>query len=324
MSIAAGPVAYQSTLPWRSGRVDVDGVEIAFDVVGEGQPLILIMGLAIQSIFWPDEFCADLIERGYQVVRFDNRDIGLSAAVDRGVKVRITRDFLKSRFGGRVRANYALNEMVADTLGVMDHLGFDDAHVVGISMGGIIGSMLAADQPKRVRSLALIMSHTNHPLWGIPHPAVLLNMGPPPKGATRNDIIERNVKSFKQLGSPAYRRTDDELRHAFTVAYDRDPRLAGLDRQTHALFASPCIDDRLAHIQAPTTIMHGLNDRLVLPRNAQRMASRIRGAELKLFPGMGHDFPPALLPEWAQRIADNAARTQKSPMGSVPNAAEAA
>ena len=307
-SVAPTAPRHTSALPWRSGTVDVDGVGIAFDEVGAGEPIVLIMGLAIQSIFWPDEFCADLVARGFRVVRFDNRDIGLSASVDRGVPVNIPRDFLLARLGRKPRANYTLHHMVADTFGVMDHLDLPRAHVVGISLGGIIGQMMAVARPERVRSLSLIMSHTNHALWGMPHPSVLLSMGPPPAGATREQIIERNVRSFQTLASPAYRRSDDELRYAFSVAWDRDSRTAGLDRQTHALFATGCIDDTLQHIKAPTTVMHGLADKLVLPHNARRIAARIAGSRLTLFPGMGHDFPPALLPTWARLIAENADR----------------
>ncbi|MDP2343809.1 MAG: alpha/beta hydrolase [Deltaproteobacteria bacterium] len=297
-----------TALSWRQGSVDVDGVKIAYEVTGEGPTMLLIMGLATQCIFWPDEFCADLVARGYRVVRFDNRDVGLSGSVNRGVPVRITRDFLRSRIGIKVESNYTLFDMVKDTLGLLDHLGVDRVHIVGISMGGIIGQMLAADHPERVLTLSLIMSHTNHSLFGAPHPRVILAMGPPPAGATRAQIVERNVKAFQVLGSPAYRRTDDELRFAFTTAYDRDNRVDGVERQTHALFATGCIDGMLGRIRAPTTVMHGLSDLLVLPINAKRIAARIAGARVTTFPGMGHDFPRALLPRWAQLIGDNAVR----------------
>ena len=133
-------------------------------------------------------------------------------------------------------------------------------------------------------------------------------MAPPPPTATRAEVVERNVQRFKVLGSPAYRRTDDELRFAFGMAFDRDHRTDGMERQTHALFATGCIDDMLARIRAPTHVMHGLADLLVLPINARRIAARIKGARVTTFPGMGHDFPRALLPTWARLIADNAAR----------------
>lgn len=318
-----GYTSYTSTLPWRTQTAtvrhqDVDGrsydVDIAWDVVGEGRPLLLIMGLAIQRIFWPDELCQDLVDRGFQVVRFDNRDIGGSHKVARGRKVNITRDFLLSRLSHRlVRANYTLDAMVEDTLGVMDAAGFQQAHVVGLSMGGIIGGMLAARHPERVRSLALIMSHTNHPVFGIPHPSVLLQMTPPPAGATAETLIRLNVDRFAFVAGSAYPRPREELERAFRIAFARDPDTAGLDRQTHALFASPCIDDDVARITAPTTIMHGLDDKLVLPINSRRLHARIKGSTLTMFPGMGHDFPPPLLPVWAQHIADNVARAGGGP-----------
>ncbi len=305
-AMRAPPLPATSALPWVAGTVSVDGVDIYYESVGEGEPILLIMGLSIQSIFWPDAFCQALVDAGYRVIRFDNRDIGLSAAVDRGVKVNISKDFVRSKLGLSVRANYTLHDMVRDTVGVLDHLDIDGAHVVGISLGGILAQMLWASQPSRVKSLAFIMSHTNHRLWGTPHPAVLLRMGPPPAGSTREQIIARNVETFQLLGSPAYRRSDDELRYAFTVAYDRDSRVGGSDRQTHALFATPCTDPILPTITVPVTIMHGTHDRLVLPKNSARMGKMIPHARLTFFDGMGHDLPPALLPTWAKHIVDNA------------------
>ncbi len=302
------PSSFTSSLPWRSSTTKRSGVEIAFDVVGSGEPVLLVMGLSIQSIFWPDELSADLLARGFQVIRFDNRDIGLSASVDRGVPVHITRDFLLSRAGRKPAANYTLHDMVDDTAAVLDECGHSSAHVVGLSMGGIIAQMLAVKSPQRVRSLTLIMSHTNHPLWGTPHPSVLLRMGPPPPGASREAIIERDVMSFQLLGSPKYPRPVEELRHAFTVAYDRDSREGGKDRQTHALFATGCIDDILPSITQPTSVLHGLADKLVVPHNARRVAARIKESRLVLYPGMGHDFPVALLPDWATHIASTASR----------------
>lgn len=296
-------------IPWQAGSVDVDGVRIAFDVAGDGpETVLLIMGLSTQSIFWPPEFVAEFLNAGCRVVRFDNRDIGLSASVDRGVKVNIQRDFIASRAATLRRANYTLFDMVRDTLGVLDHLAVARAHVVGISLGGIIAQMLAAQHANRVASLSLIMSHTNHGYWSIPHARVLLKMGPPPATATRAEVIERSVQVFQLLGSPAYRRSDEQLREAFTAAYDRDHRTDGMERQTQALFATPCIDPMLSDIVAPTTILHGTSDLLVRPHNSPRIAARIRGSTLTMFPGMGHDFPPPLLPQWAALIQTNMAK----------------
>lgn len=310
MSLEAetGNTAGAGPLPWQVGSVDVDGVNIAYEVVGAGPTVLLIMGLATQCIFWPDEFCTDLVARGYRVLRFDNRDIGLSGSVDRQVPVHISRDFLLSRIGISIKSSYTLFDMVHDTVGLLDRLDVDHAHVVGISLGGVIAQMMAAEHPDRVRSLSLIMSHTNHPFFGIPHPRVILTTTPPPARATRQQSIDRNVSIFRTLGSPAYRRSDDELRAAFSKAYDRDHRVGGIERQTHALLATPCIDNMLGRIRAPTHVLHGRSDLLVLPINASRIAARIAGARLTMFAGMGHDFPRALMPTWARLIAENATR----------------
>ncbi len=310
-------------LSWQAGSVDVAHVDhhgsyhvaIGYDVVDPAvvdaatPTLLLVMGLNTQCIFWPDEFVAAFVDKGFRVVRFDNRDIGRSGSVDRGVRVNVTKDFIISR--GRVvsRSNYTLNDMVVDTRALLDHLKVQRAHVLGISMGGIIAQMLAAQHRDRVHTLSLIMSHTNHRLWGTPHPRVLLSMAPPPPGSSRDVVVERQVRTFQDLlGSPLYRRSDDDLRHAFATAYDRDHRVDGMQRQTHALFASPCIDPLLPSITAPTTVLHGLADKLVLPVNSRRIAARIQGARLTMFPGMGHDFPPALLPRWAELVLENMAR----------------
>lgn len=306
------------TLPWVAGSVDVvhsDGwrQKIAYDVVGDGpRTVLLVMGLSTQCIFWPDEFVGAFVDDGFRVVRFDNRDIGLSGSADRGVPTPISRDFVASRFGVIRRANYTLYDMVADALGLLDHLAVGAVDVIGISLGGIIAQMLAARHQRRVTSLGLIMSHTNHRIWGTPHLRVLLQMGPPPPGASRAEVIERNVKTFQLLGSPAHRRSDDELRFAFATAYDRDHRVDGMERQTHALFATPCIDPLLSDIRAPTTVLHGLADLLVVPQNSRRIAARIPGAQLTEFPGMGHDFPPALLSRWATLLLANARRAPPS------------
>jgi pimeloyl-ACP methyl ester carboxylesterase len=311
-------------LPWVAGSVDVahpDGwrQKIAYDVVGDGpRTVLLVMGLSTQCIFWPDEFVGAFVDAGFRVVRFDNRDIGLSGSADRGVPTPITRDFITSRFGVIRRANYTLFDMVFDVVGLLDHLAVGAVDVVGISLGGIIAQMLAARHPDRVTSLGLIMSHTNHRIWGAPHPRVLLQMGPPPPGASRAEVIERNVKVFQLLGSPAHRRSDDDLRFAFATAYDRDHRVNGMERQTHALFATPCIDPLLADIQAPTAVLHGLADLLVVPQNSRRIAARIRHATLTEFPGMGHDFPPALLGPWAALLLANTQRAAHSASAHAP------
>lgn len=295
---------------WRNGVAMVGGRRLAWEQTGDGEPLLLIMGMANQCVLWPDPFCADLVARGFRVIRFDNRDIGGSDSVDRGVPVRIARDYARSRAGLPVRASYTLHDMTADTVGLMDALELRDAHLVGVSMGGLIGQILAARHPRRVRSLTNLMSHTNHRWHAVPRLRLLWSMsGRDRTDHSRDGVIRRNLKVCRMIGSPAYPRAEAELRDAFGRAFDRDYRPDGMLRQLHAMIATPCIDDLLPSITAPTQVVHGLADPLVTPINGRRCAALIRNARLELFAGMGHDFPPPLLPRWADLIARNAART---------------
>jgi len=226
------------------------------------------------------------------------------------VPIRIARDYAYSRLlGGRLRAGYTLHDMAVDTLGLLDALAIDAAHLVGISMGGLIAKLIAARHPRRVRSLAGLLSHTNHRRHAVPRPRLLWSMsGRDRTDHSRDGVIRRNLKVARMLGSPAYPRPDAELREVFGAAFDRDYRPDGMLRQLHGLIATPCLDELLPAITAPTQLLHGLADPLVTPINARRAAAAIRGARLELYPGVGHDFPAPLLPRWAELIATNAAR----------------
>ncbi len=298
-------------LCWSAGSACVNGLQLQWEQAGpqHGEPLLLIMGLGGQLIHWPDALCRRLVEQGFRVIRFDNRDAGLSADGDRGLPTRIPQDWLRSRFGLPTTANYTLHDMAADAGALLDALGINKAHVVGVSMGGMISQILAATEPRRVRSLTSIMSTTNHPRLPQARLDVLWSMsgiGPRPK--TREEVIRHSTAMLRRVGSPAYPTPTEVRQQLVGRAYDRAFRPRGLARQTHAILATGSFEALLPQITAPTQVIHGLADPLLRPACGRRSARLIRHAKLELIPGMGHDFAPALMPRWSELIAANAAR----------------
>ncbi len=296
---------------WSAGSACVNGLQLHWEEAGpaQGEPLMLVMGLGGQLIHWPESLCADLVQRGFRVIRFDNRDAGLSSDADTGVDINIARDWLRSRFGLRYASNYSLHDMAADTFGVLDVLGIERAHFVGVSMGGMISQIAAARHPRRVRSLTSIMSSTNHPKLPSARLDVLFSMsGLGPRPTTRDAVIRRSVKMLRRVGSPAFPTPIAYRAQLAGRAYDRAFRPVATMRQTHAILATGSFEPLLPDISAPTQIVHGLADPLLRPACGRRSAQLIRGARLELIPGMGHDLAPSLMPRWSELIAANAAR----------------
>jgi pimeloyl-ACP methyl ester carboxylesterase len=291
----------------------VDGIELCYQEVGDpgGEPLVLIMGLATQMIAWDEEFCAMLAERGFRVVRFDNRDIGRSSRIRGGVPN------LLDLFVGRGQPAYRLRDMAADTAGLMDHLGIESAHVVGASMGGMIAQCLAIGHRERVRSLTSIMSTTGSRRVG--HPSyrtfgLLLGKRP----TEREAAIDRVVKTFRTIGSPGYPFEEQRIRDLAGRSFDRGHSEAGIARQLHAITASGDRTSHLRQLDVPAAVIHGKNDVLVNPSGGRATAEAISDARLKLIDGMGHDMPRALWPTFVEEIACNAARAP-SPSPSDPD-----
>jgi pimeloyl-ACP methyl ester carboxylesterase len=298
-------------LCWSAGSACVNGLQLHWEETGpaHGEPLLLVMGLGGQLIHWPDALCADLASRGFRVVRFDNRDAGLSGDGNRGIKVNLPQAWLGSRFGRPAASNYTLYDNADDVVGLLDTLGIPRAHLAGASMGGMIAQIVAGRHPRRVRSLTSIMSSTNHPKLPPARFDVLWRMagiGPRPK--TREAVIRRSTAMLKRVGSPAFPTPIEYRRELAGRAYDRAFRPSGMVRQTQAILATGSFESLLPQISAPTQIIHGLADPLLRPDCGRRSAQLIRGAKLELIAGMGHDIAPALMPRWAGLIAANAAR----------------
>ena len=283
----------------------VNGVEIAYQEVGDsdGEPLLLVMGLGTQMLGWDEELCALLAERGFRVVRFDNRDIGHSTMLDTAGMPKRADVFL-----GRKNSAYRLSDMAADAIGLMDHLGIESAHVAGVSMGGMIGQMLALEHPERVKSLVSIMSTTGNRRVGSPTlKAYGLLFARPPHG--RDAYIEQIVKTFKVIGSPAFPMDEPRLRDVAGRMYDRSHNPRGVLRQLHAIAASGDRTRALRGLTLPVTVIHGTRDALIRPSGGRATARAIPGARLRMIEGMGHDLPRAVWPIFVDEIADTASRT---------------
>jgi len=291
--------------------VPANGIELCYQEMGDpnGEPLLLVMGLATQMIAWDEEFCGMLANRGFRVVRFDNRDIGRSTKLrDAGVPGKL--DMLVGRSGN---APYLLRDMAADTVGLMDHLGIESAHLVGASMGGMIAQTTAIEHPERVRSLVSIMSTTGNRRVGHPSYRTFgLLLGKPPR--EREAAIERVIKTFKTIGSPGYPFEEERVREIAGRSFDRGHSEAGIARQLLAITASGDRTPGLRKLDVPTAVIHGKSDVLVNPSGGRATAKAIPGARLKMIDGMGHDMPRALWTTFVEEIACNAARApQREP-----------
>jgi pimeloyl-ACP methyl ester carboxylesterase len=283
----------------------IGDVELCYERFGDPSDpaMLLVMGLGTQMLGWHEEFCAALAGRGFHVIRFDNRDIGRSTNLRDlpapSLRQLITRD--------KRAAGYSLSDMAADGIGLLDHLGIQQAHVVGASMGGMIAQTMAIEHPDRVLSLVSIMSNTGSRLTGQPSPRVLpMFLSPAPRD--RDGHVEWQIKLFDLIGSPGFERDKDEMRRDFGRAYDRGINPAGHARQLAAIQTAGNRSAALARITVPTLVIHGTKDRLVGPSGGKATAKAIPGARLLLVEGMGHDLPRGAWPQIIEAIADNTAR----------------
>jgi pimeloyl-ACP methyl ester carboxylesterase len=285
----------------------VNGIELHHEVLGEegDPPLLLIMGLGAQMTAWDDEFCAALTDRGFRVIRFDNRDVGLSTKFDGAPKGDVS-NLAAALAGGPVEAPYLLSDMAADAAGLLDHLGIDAAHVVGASMGGMIAQTLAVEHPEKVLTLTSIMSTTGNPEVGAPT-AEALAVLVTPRPETREQAIEQGVQASRVISSPEHF-DEGRARDRAAAAYDRCFHPAGFARQLLAVLASGDRTERLASVGVPTLVVHGDADPLVTPTGGEATAKAIPGAELLVLEGMGHDLPPHFWPQIVQAITSLAAR----------------
>jgi pimeloyl-ACP methyl ester carboxylesterase len=296
---------------------DIGGaIRLCYETFGSetDPPMLLIMGLGTQMIGWPDEFCEQLAERGFYVVRFDNRDIGRSTRIHGRPP---TMGQLLSRHIRPVL--YDLGDMAADSAGLIRTLGIGPAHIVGASMGGMIAQLLAARHAELVRSLVSIMSNTGGRWNGQPAPRIyryLLSRAP----QDRDGYIEQATKAYVAIGSTGLPYDIERVRDMVARSYDRGHDPAGPGRQLGAIIASGDRTDELHRITTPTLVIHGSNDPMVRPSGGRATASAIPGARLMVVEGMGHDLPKAAWPQIIPAIADHAHAADLAVAGTSLNA----
>jgi pimeloyl-ACP methyl ester carboxylesterase len=283
------------------GQVAANGIQIEYETAGDpaDPPLLLIMGLGAQLIAWDDDFVRELASRGLHVIRFDNRDQGLSTWFDdAGVP-----DVVSAAATGVIpEPAYTLADMADDAAGLLDALGIEQAHVCGVSMGGMIGQTLVLRSPAKVLSLVSIMSTTGDPAVGWQHPeALALLMAPAP--SDRDAVIESAVKGAAVIGSTGYPRHDDTIRRLAAASYDRGFHPDGAARQLVAIASAPDRTEALRAVRCPTLVIHGEADPLIDCSGGRATAEAIPGADLWMIPGMGHDVPAELFAPIAERIA---------------------
>ena len=289
----------------RSGFARSGELDIYYEDMGDtaDPAVLLIMGLGAQLLLWRTGFCEKLVDLGLRVIRYDNRDVGLSGKLDgqraNGALVpRMARFWL----GKPSPAVYTLEDMADDAAALLDHLGIEQAHVVGASMGGMIAQVFAARHADRTDSLAIIFSSNNRAALPPPAPRALLSIirGPKP-GSPRDVIIDNAVRVTRIIGSPAYPAPEERIRADAAEAFDRSYYPVGIARQFGAILGSGSLRRYNRAVTAPTVVIHGLADKLMRPAGGRAVARAIPGARLVLFEGMGHELPEEL---WNPIVAE--------------------
>ena len=282
----------------RSGSATSGDLKLYYEDMGDidDPPVLLIMGLGAQLLLWRTGFCEKLVGQGLRVIRYDNRDVGLSSKTEhrssgQPLMARLARSWL----GLRSNAGYTLEDMADDAAALLDHLDIKHAHIVGASMGGMIAQIFAARFAERTNSLGVIFSSNNSAFLPPPAPRALLALlkGPPP-GSPREVIIDNAVRVTDIIGSPRYRKPEDQVRAEAAEGYDRNYYPQGVARHFAAVLGSGSLARYDRRIVAPTVVIHGRADKLMRPFGGRRVARAIDGARLVLFDGMGHDLPPQL------------------------------
>jgi pimeloyl-ACP methyl ester carboxylesterase len=290
-------------------QLQVNGLQIEYDTFGNANddPVLLIMGLGTQMTAWSPDFCDALVKHGHYVIRFDNRDIGLSTKFDGARAPGRLRYVLHHFLHTSLHAPYSLEDMASDAAGVLEALAIDSAHVVGASMGGMIAQLLAVRYPRRVKTLTSLMSSSGAP--GLPRarPDVVKHVFTSrPNTGDPNAMLAHLTQSAKLLSSPGYPRSDEEWHELITASLNRSFYPMGFVRQMAAIVADGSRVQRLKMISKPTLVIHGSDDPLVPVEAGIDTAKHIKGARLEIIEGMGHDIPPQLINKLTTLIADHA------------------
>ncbi len=284
----------------------VTDIEIEYETMGHGEPLLLVMGVGTQLIVWPQELCQELSSHGFEVVRFDNRDAGLSTHLHHLCPPNLYVSLVRRGLGLPVEAPYTLNHMADDVVKLMDALGLESAHLFGMSMGGMISQTVAIEHPTRVRSLASFASGAGDVL-PLPSPKAMGSLLAPP-ARTRAQAGENGLTFQRACGSTHFAWSESASRNIWESSFDRAHDPDGFARQLSAVLASGSRSPDLHRIRCPTLILHGLADPLIPPKAARKMAGLIPGARLRLVEGLGHDLPMGAWPIIVDEVVSNARR----------------
>lgn len=289
-------------------QVTANGLTIEYDTHGDPAhpPLLLVMGLGAQMTLWPIEFVKALADRGFHVIRYDNRDIGLSQKFE-GEKVPgMVWHIIRKRFGFPPKVPYTLSDMAADGMGVLDALGIDKAHVVGASMGGMIAQLMAIEHGHRLLSLTSIFSTTGNAKLPQADKQAIEPLANPPESMDEDVLVAHGIKIANAIGSPGYRPDPEAQRQRVLETVRRSVYPAGLHRQMAAIINDGDRTSRLQSVTAPTLVLHGEADPLVKVEGGHATAAAIPGAKIKTYPGWGHDLPVELVDTLASDIAEHA------------------
>ncbi|MCC5870760.1 MAG: alpha/beta fold hydrolase [Gammaproteobacteria bacterium] len=281
-----------------------NGISLCFDQFGAraDPPLLLLHGIGCQLVQWPQAFIDGFVERGLRVICMDNRDVGMSEKLDALGQVDAGALMAAMMSGQQPQAPYTLADMANDARALLDHLGIEDAHVLGVSMGGMIAQHLAISQPRRLRSLTAVMSSTGNPTLPPPTPEASAVLVTPPPATDRDSLIGHQRAMWDVIGGPHYRSSVEGMGLLAAAAIDRMVCPAGFARQFAAILADGSRVERLGKVTTPTLVIHGDADPLVPLAAGEDIARCIPDAELEVIPRMGHDLPASLLPTVVSRV----------------------